>query len=376
MSKWIWWVGIIIYFIGGVLGVAAVNFAAQSIVSPLSATNLVVSAILSNCILKEPLSIKDIIAIIIIVVGITIVVIFGSNTGNSELTVVDIRDYFSATPYVITILILTAITIIVYIGIKLVERKNYQSDINNKITYGRRFLLFSYAWIAVYLASNNVLFIKASVSIISSSVSSNEALKTNATDFVSYILFILWGVCLFSVEYWRQKALGHFGALYVVPIFAVGCIILESLLGMIFFQEYKNMSMTNAIYFGIGIAVTIIGVIKLSVDVAAVWTKLYDDYIKVSMVEFTDPMTKAKYPQTICYGGACAENYSNFFYKRPAISYNKRFDLFGDDEMEQMVRNGKPYVDKNGNKWSIKNDGKDDEQQKLVDEDSIDYDAD
>merc|ERR1719242_2390013 len=77
-------------------------------------------------------------------------------------------------------------------------------------------------------------------------------------------------------------------------------------------------------------------------------------------------MTKAKYPQTICYGGVCAEYYSNFFYKRPAISYNKRFDLFGDDE---------PYVDKNGNKWSIKNDGNDDEQQKLVDEDSVDDDA-
>ena len=191
---------------------------------------------------------------------------------------------------------------------------------------------------AVYLTSNMVLFIKASVSIIASSVSSKDALSANASDFVSYIMFILWWTCLFGCEYWRQKALGHFGALYVVPLFAVGAIILESLMGMIFFQEYRNMSMQNSIYFCVGIAITILGVVKLSVDIAAVWTKLYDDFIRVSMVKHTEAKMESKTPKTAVYGGALAVYHSNYFHNHPSISYNAEFDafmqMFGDKNVE------------------------------------------
>ena len=63
------------------------------------------------------------------------------------------------------------------------------------------------------------------------------ALNMNVTHYLSYAIIILWILCLLLMEYWRQKALSHFGALYVVPTFSVISITLTSILGMVFFEE-------------------------------------------------------------------------------------------------------------------------------------------
>ncbi len=112
LTRWIWWVGIIIYTVGGALNSFALNFAAQSIISPISALNLATIAILSYFVLKEPLKIKDIIAIIIIIIGIVMVVLFGpSGDDNVDITVDELRVYFQQVPYIITVCLLTGLLI-------------------------------------------------------------------------------------------------------------------------------------------------------------------------------------------------------------------------------------------------------------------------
>ena len=114
LTRWIWWVGIIIYTIGGALNAVALNFAAQSIISPISALNLATIAVLSYFVLKEPLTCKDIIAIIIIIVGIVMVVLFGpSGDENVDITVDELRVYFQQIPYIVTVSLLTGLLIII-----------------------------------------------------------------------------------------------------------------------------------------------------------------------------------------------------------------------------------------------------------------------
>ena len=114
LTQWIWWLGIIIYTIGGALNAVALNFAAQSIISPISALNLATIAVLSYFVLKEPLTCKDIIAIIIIIVGIVMVVLFGpSGDENVDITVDELRVYFQQIPYIVTVSLLTGLLIII-----------------------------------------------------------------------------------------------------------------------------------------------------------------------------------------------------------------------------------------------------------------------
>ena len=331
LTQWIWWVGFIVYTGGGAMGAIALNFAAQSIISPLSALNLATIAVLSYFILKEPLSIKDMIAVLIIIIGIVIVVIFGpSGDDNVDITIDQLRFYFRQAPYIIAVSIYTGISIFTYIGVKYAESKNFKSEENNKITYGSNFLLFGYVWLSCFFASNNTLFIKSSVSIIIGSLVSLDDLKTNATDFLSYVIITLWVACMILMEYFRQKALSHFGALYVIPIFAVMSIIMSAVIGMIYFEEYNQFTVTSGILFAVGIIITVIGVLVLSFDVGAIISDIYDDVIKVAFVDYQK--NDYKYPKTVVYGGGLSEYYANYFLKKPNICYNQEFDFM---QMEQ-----------------------------------------
>ncbi len=243
----------------------------------------------------------------------------------------------------ILISISTGFTIFDYFGVKWAESKNFNSDTNDKITYASNFLMFSYIWIACFFASNNTLFIKSAVSIIVGSLTSMDDLKTNATDYLSYIIIILWVACMFLMEYWRQKALSHFGALLVVPIFAVISIVLTAIIGMIFFEEYSDFTLKTGILFAFGIIITVVGVLVLSFDVGAILTELYDDIIKVAFVDYD--RTDYKYPKTVVYGGGISEYYQNYFFKKPNVAYNPQYDLLKNaesmNEMEQMVGDDK-----------------------------------
>ena len=203
--------------------------------------------------------------------------------------------------------------------------------------------MFSYVWIGCFFASNNTLFIKSAVSIIIGSLTSLDVLKTNATDYLAYIIIILWVACMFLMEYWRQKALSHFGALLVVPIFAVISIILTAIIGMIFFEEYSDFTLKTALLFALGIVITIFGVLILSFDFGEMLTELYDDIIKVAFVDYK--RNDYKYPKTVVYGGGISEYYANYFFKKPAITYNPEYDFLASvesmNEMEQMVHGDK-----------------------------------
>ena len=112
MTQWIWWLGLGTYSIGGITNAMALNFAAQSIIAPLSAINLATNTILSYFFLKEAITKKDIIAIVIIIIGSVIVVLFGPSSDSVDVTLDELRDNFEEVAYIVTISLLTGIIII------------------------------------------------------------------------------------------------------------------------------------------------------------------------------------------------------------------------------------------------------------------------
>lgn len=232
----------------------------------------------------------------------------------------------------------TVISIGVWIATKIVEKKNFEDDANTEIKVGGNFLLFAYVWLGCFFAANNTLFIKSVVTIVIGSITDKPpgSLKTNVTEWLSYVIIVLWIACLLLMEYWRQKALSHFGALYVVPTFSVIAITLTSIIGMVFFKEYPNSTL-NWVLFIVGIIVTVIGVMILSFDIGKLWSELYDEIVKVSLVVYEE--SDYKYPKITCQGGPIAAYWQNRFYRRPAICYNPAYyDIL--NNAEQMIGKG------------------------------------
>eukprot|EP01083_Nonionella_stella_P180120 641478_1 len=316
LTQWIWWLGIMTYTVGGAMDSVSLNFAAQSIIAPLDAIKLGTVAILSHFILKERMRRKDVVAIFIIIVGVVTVVFFGPSA-DADVDINVLRAYFQATPYIVTVSILTAITVGAYIGGIFYERQNLKDESHDTITYGRKFLMFSYIWIGCFFSSNNVLFIKATVTIVINSFSSQEAMATNTSDYLSYLMIALFAVCMLLMEFFRQKALSHFGALVVIPTFIVLSMIMTLVIGLIYFEEYKTLTVASALLFALGTVIVVVGVLILSLDVGQLWTQLYDEMIQVANVDYEK--VDYKYAKTVCVGGPLSEYYEQYWLKHEGI---------------------------------------------------------
>eukprot|EP00494_Astrolonche_serrata_P027913 UN28178 len=168
-------------------------------------------------------------------------------------------DRYQKDVFLIVFIASASITLIDYVLVKIVQRYQERNGIildGTLHVQGASFLMLSYCWIASIHGSFNVLIMKSVAEIIVESIS-------NENQFVywqSYVIILAFGYVNFALEYWKQKALGLFGALYVVPIYQVIVIIGGILLGAVYFEELEGLSDSDLLLFMVAVGLTIIGV--------------------------------------------------------------------------------------------------------------------
>merc|ERR1712228_13831 len=160
------------------------------------------------------------------------------------------------------------------------------SEVTNELKHGSTFLLLSYCLLAGYYGSMAFLFLKAFTEFIGSTFSSKEAAIQNAENWYSYFTLIAVVITNVALEYFRQRALSYFHAVYVVPINQVILIVMGTILGGLYFQEFDGMPVVDAILFSVAILMTVIGVFILafnSGNVAEKTSAKIDDTLKVTL---------------------------------------------------------------------------------------------
>ena len=142
---------------------------------------------------------------------------------------------------------------------------------------------------------------------------------------------------MLSMEYFRQKALSLFGAIYVVPLFEVLCITMTSVIGMVYFEEYVGWETVDVALYILGILVVIAGVLVLSLDVGKIWDDLYEDAVNPIKTAFIDPdKIDYKYPKTMVFGGIASEWFAKKELTKQTMTYRTLPGL-GDDDEAQMT---------------------------------------
>ena len=189
ITSWFWILGLSLYAVGGITGVVALNFAPQSIVTPIGAWTLVMTAILSYFFLKEKLIFEDIIGILLIIAGNVVIVVFGPVSNDESLTVKELGLLYGYTDFIVMTSVLIVAVIGVFIAVKVLERKNFNSnETNNEVKFGGTFLMFGYTFIAAFFSGYLVLFQKSFIFILTSSFDGN--FKDNFKQFLTYFVFV------------------------------------------------------------------------------------------------------------------------------------------------------------------------------------------
>jgi len=118
-------------------------------------------------------------------------------------------------------------------------------------------------------ASYNVLFMKSLVVMLGD-------IQEAFSQYFAYVIVVLL-ICANSwLEYWKQRSLGLFGALYVVPIFQVMLIVGGILVGAVYFEEFSGLGTTQVVCFVISICLCLVGVAVLAASSAVQEEQLFD----------------------------------------------------------------------------------------------------
>lgn len=253
-----------IYGLGSMMHVTSLGFGPSALLNPMEGLTLVANALSAPVLLGERLTTVDIIGTVVIVIGITMVVIFGphSETTNTMDELLDrfnwCSDVICDHAFVLWSVGVWGITIAAYTGAQYMEYINRRDDVNMDGSLkprGATFLAMTYTNIKGVMGGFTMLFGKIMMEALDGAYFGR---------WETYLFIFVFIAFNFGMEYWRQKALNLFSTMYAVPLMQVSLVVMSVMTGGIFFSEFNNLETLDMIMFFSGVAIICIGVAILS----------------------------------------------------------------------------------------------------------------
>ncbi|KAL3668147.1 hypothetical protein V7S43_007010 [Phytophthora oleae] len=249
----LWMLGFGLVCLGSLLDFVAFGMAPQTLLAPLAALSLVWNMLIAPIFHKEKVTKQNMLATAIIFFGVTLTVIFaGHSTPSYELEDL-IRLYQQPAMYAYIILIVCFLGGL-FTFCRYIERThNFEEGLFHIICYGG---------IAGTFGGQSVLLAKSTVELLKSAIWGDAGLYM-FTQFTSYVIVAGLCACLFFQVHFLNGGLARFDALVVIPVYQSFWILMSVLGGIMYFEEYVNMTRTQMLMFTIGGCVTILGIIVL-----------------------------------------------------------------------------------------------------------------
>lgn len=270
----LWVLGLLSIGIGSVADLVSYSFASMSLLAPLGAMTLVVNLFLAPCFNKENLSRRDIVVTMIILAGTIISVVFGSKE-ESKYTLSELVDLYSETLFIVYAVLIGIYIFLFMIWLYILRRREEVYGI--ELTPSQRaFQAFGYPSMAGVFGAHSVLCAKSASEVIKVTIDGDNQFDKP----LSYFFVVLLVIMVFFQMKLLNQGLSKADALYIVPVYQVCWVVMNAVVGMTYFREYREMTAVSASMFTLGIIITTIGVYLLSkrnmaVDVAH--TQLDDD---------------------------------------------------------------------------------------------------
>ncbi|CAG5129599.1 unnamed protein product [Candidula unifasciata] len=256
LKEWMWWTGMSLMTIGEFANFAAYAFAPATLVTPLGALSVIVSAVLSSHVLKERLNILGKVGCFLCILGSTVMVIHSPK----EQEVHDLNEMMNKMKepafivYAIIIVII-AVSMMAYF----VPR------------FGNRTVLV-YITVCSTLGSFTVMACKG----VGTAIKATARGHNEFTNWLTYLLLAVVVICILLQLNYLNKALDMYNTAVVTPIYYVfftSCVILGS---GILFQEFSRMNPFDIVGDLCGFLTIIVGIFLLNAfkDMKISWRNL------------------------------------------------------------------------------------------------------
>ncbi|KAK4014709.1 magnesium transporter NIPA2 [Daphnia magna] len=245
LRDWVWWTGLITMGLGEASNFAAYAFAPASLVTPLGALSILVSAVLAPKFLNEKLNLLGKIGCMLCMLGACIIVIHAPKEGDVK-SVQDLNKKIFESGFLYYVLVVVALTMY---SIKFIVPR-----------YGKTNVAV-YIFICSSIGSLSVMCCKGLGLSIRESISATEKSFFNKS-FLMFMLALL--ICITIQMNYLNKALDSFNSNLVNPvhyIFFTSFVILAS---SILFEEWRSIASIDVFATLVGLSVVIIALFLIS----------------------------------------------------------------------------------------------------------------
>ena len=225
----------------------AFKYAPQSLVVPLGSMAIVYTLLFSPCVTKEKVTVYDYLAVLIIIAGCVTTTLTGSKE-SPELSIDDLRKLWLSPTY----LIAQGTIIIFALGCYSLTKI---TDSSSKIV--RKLQPICYAFISASFGSLQNIVLKMVTKLTSNS--------SSWSDYPLYLSIIAVLVLATRQLGWLNKGLAVFDGVVFLPVYNTTLILLSTLVGSVFYQEYKTQSNRDLGLFALGCFIAVSGILIIAI---------------------------------------------------------------------------------------------------------------
>ncbi|KAJ8917685.1 hypothetical protein NQ315_005132 [Exocentrus adspersus] len=246
LKDWMWWLGFLTMAIGELANFGAYAFAPASLVTPLGALSVLVSAILASKFLKENLNIPGKLGCVLCIVGSTVMVIHAPKEEQMESMDEFVNKFRDPTFLNYILMVITVVfAILVYIGPR----------------YGNRYVIV-YVTLCSAIGSVTVMACKGLGLAIKDILYSSSVKSTTIWILLGLILTI--AVCICVQMSYLNRVLDLFNTNVVTPIYYVIFTTMVITASAILFKEWQTMESQDIVGATCGFLVTIVAIFLLN----------------------------------------------------------------------------------------------------------------
>lgn len=242
-----WWMGTFLMAAGEVGNFAAFGFAPASLVAPLGAWSVVLSAVLAHVFLHEVVSHRNLLGIALCIVGAFLIGAAGPDVSDSQ-TALDaslVLKLLVRPPFVVFIVLtLTAVAVLVYLA--------------HRTTLGQRYI-FVYVGVSSLLGGVTVVCAKALSTFLRLTLEGNSQFG----NWLPFALVVTLAVAILAQLRYLNLAMAQFGNSQVIPVYYVLFTSCAMSSGVIMYREFDALTLGNIPFF-LGICSTMSGVFLVS----------------------------------------------------------------------------------------------------------------
>ncbi|CAJ0580897.1 unnamed protein product, partial [Mesorhabditis spiculigera] len=243
LREWMWWMGVITMGLGEACNFAAYAFAPASLVTPLGALSVLVTAMLSSRMLKERLNLLGKIGCAVCLLGSTVIVIHSPKEEEvASMADLALKMKDAAFLLYVVAIILVTIFVIVYVCPR----------------YGHSNIL-CYISVCSLIGSLSVLSVKGLGLAIKETLSGNQQF----TNLLTYFWLFSVIACVSVQLVYLNKALDIFNTSMVTPIYYVFFTTFVILASSILYKEWSCLGASDVLGNLIGFLTTIIGIFQM-----------------------------------------------------------------------------------------------------------------